>query len=262
MNIILPGRVAGLLILVAILVLMEYLRRQALAGKFRSIRKIAAIDAIEQVVGRAAEMGGKVHASIGDIFAQLTQEYATQIFAALSITEYTARLCAKMRVPIIATMMYGETLPLVDETIQQAYKAENRLEDFRKENVRFVAGTQLSYCAGVFEIIQKEKVVGQLLVGPWAYAAVLLGEFGRQAGALQVGGTARIVMIPGFVAVYDYFLIGEELYAGAALVSGDKLKISTVSAQDYSRIASMGLLIVGALLTLTGSQLVQSFLKW
>lgn len=258
-TVLIQGRAFGIVVLLAVLMVMEYVRRQAIAGKYPTIRNIPAIDAIEEVVGRASEMGGKIHTGIGD-FARLHSEYAPQVIAALAISGYTARLCARVGVPIIATTMYGETLPLLDQTIEEAYRMENKIEDFNKDNIRFIAGSQLPYCAGVFELMVQENVKGQILTGPWAYATVLIGEFGRQAGAVQIGGTARTVMMPGFAAIYDYFFVGEELYAAAALVTGDPLKTATIVTEDYGKIAVVVLLLIGALLAFTGSQFIINIL--
>ena len=255
------GRRTGLIILILILLVMEFLRRQAEAGRKKTVRKIAAIEAISEIVGRASEMGGKIHTGIGD-FARIHTEYAPMVVAALAISGYTARLCARVGVPIIATTMYGETLPLLDATIEEAYRMENKIEEFRREDIRFIAGSQLPYCAGVFKMMIEENVVGQVLTGPWAYATVLIGEFGHQAGAIQIGGTARTVMMPGFVAIYDYFLLGEELYAAAAYVDEDQSKIATIAASDYGKIIVVVLLVLGALFTLTGSSLISDFLNW
>ena len=258
---ILQGRTFGLISLIAILFVNEYARRGALQGDLPQIRKIAAIDAIEEVVGRAAEMGGKIHTGIGD-FARIHTEYAPQVIAALAISGYTAKICARLGVPIIATTMYGETLPLLDETIEEAYRVEGKLEDFRRENVRFIAGSQLPYCAGVFEMMTSENVVGQVLTGPWAYATVLIGEYGHQAGAVQIGGTARTVMMPGFVAIYDYYLIGEELFAAAAMITQDPAKMASITAQDYGKLGTLVLFVLGIIFSLVGSQLILNLIKW
>ena len=260
-ELILPGRLFGLITLILIFIIVEFVRHRAITVKLPSIRKIPAIDAIPEIVGRASEMGGKIHTGIGD-FARINTDLAPQVIAALTISGYTARLCARVGVPIIATTMYGETLPLLDETIEEAYRLESKLEDFKKENVRFIAGSQLPYCAGVFSLMVQENVVGQVLTGPWAYATVLLGEFGHQAGAIQIGGTARTVMMPGFVAIYDYFLIGEELFAAAAMINKDPSQISSIQAQDYGKIASIILLLLGALFYLINNQSLLNILKW
>ncbi len=91
----------------------------------------------------------------------------------------------------------------------------------------------------------------------------MYAEAGNQAGAIQVGGTAAITQIPFFVAACDYALIGEEIYAAAAYLTKDPVRIATIVAEDWAKFFVAGLLVLGAVLkTFGGLEVINSILNW
>ena len=97
----------------------------------------------------------------------------------------------------------------------------------------------------------------------FAFDALMYAEAGNQVGAIQVGGTAAITQIPFFVAACDYALIGEEIYAAAAYLTKDPIRVATIVAQDWGKFFVTGLLVVGVLLqTFGGVEILNSILNW
>ena len=78
-----------------LLVLFVCCIRQARRGNVPQIRRLPALDAIEEAVGRATEVGRPVHFSPGII--ELTHERSAQTLAGLSVLSYVAKLCARIR---------------------------------------------------------------------------------------------------------------------------------------------------------------------
>ena len=59
--------------------------------------------------------------------------------------------------------------------------------------------------------------------------------------------------LPFFVAACDYTLIGEELFAASAYLSGDQRMIASLRGQDVGKIIAMGSILLGSILTTFGS---------
>jgi hypothetical protein len=64
---------------------------------------------------------------------------------------------------------------------------------------------------------------------------------------MQLGGMA-IGQVAFFVALCDYVLIGEELYAAGAILSEDPSLISAISAEDIPKMLIILLIVIGSIL--------------
>jgi len=78
---------------------------------------------------------------------------------------------------------------------------------------------------------------------------------------MQIGGTARMYQIPFFAALCDYVLIGEEMFAAGAYVSGDAQQIGTIACQDWYKLAALILGIIGMLLATANVTVIGDLLK-
>ena len=74
--------------------------------------------------------------------------------------------------------------------------------------------------------------------------------------------------LPFFVAACDYTLMGEELFAASAYLSGDPKQLGSLKGQDVGKLIVMGAIVLGSLAATlalwTGSGSLQSvvdFLK-
>ncbi|GAF80069.1 unnamed protein product, partial [marine sediment metagenome] len=90
-------------------------------GKIK-IRRIPGLDAIEEVVGRAVEMGRSVFMIPGR--GSFTDIYATQTIAGLSILSYVATLTARLGAKLYVPMSRVDVFPVAVELVTDAYKAE------------------------------------------------------------------------------------------------------------------------------------------
>jgi len=213
--------------------------------KVYSIRRLAAMDACEEAVGRAVEMGRPIHYTPGT--AQLTMAEAPQTIAALSILEYVARLAAKYNARIITTSQYPEVYPLCVEVVREAYLSSGKADQFREEDVVYLP--QLKAAAG---LMQRERVAANFMIGAFWHESLVLAEAGAAAGAINIGGVATMHQLPFMVACCDYCLIGEELFAASAYITKDPVATSTIVGQDYIKAVSLGLIVLGTLLSTVG----------
>lgn len=106
-----------------------------------------------------------------------------------------------------------------------------------------------------------ERVASVILVGEFQAESMMLAEGAAQVGAVTIAGTARTAQIPFFVAAYDYTLVGEEIFAGGAYLSQDPVKIGNLAAQDWGKLASMAIIIVGSIMMTMGSTAIIEWLK-
>ena len=100
-------------------VLFIYCIREARRGKVPQIRKLAALDAIEEAVGRATEVGRPVHFSPGII--ELTHERSAQTLAGLSVLSYVAKLCARYDTDLVTTIMKPDVYVVAEEIVKQSF---------------------------------------------------------------------------------------------------------------------------------------------
>ncbi|NVM23283.1 MAG: hypothetical protein HWN68_16055 [Desulfobacterales bacterium] len=211
-----------------------------------SIRRLPALDAIKEGVGRAVEMGRPVHHSMGQ--GQLTRN-AEQTLVSASVLEYVAGLTASLGADLIVTVRHPEVLPVAQEIVRESYLGAGKPEAYETKMVRYLSSTQWSYVAGVMGIMQREKVAANILIGAFFADCILFAEAGSRVGAIQIGGTAGFGGNLAFLAVCcDYCLYGEEIYAARAYLTKDVFQIGGIRAQDICKLLMTGLIIVGLLL--------------
>ncbi len=232
--------------------LIIYMINLSRSGKVSIVlRRMAGLDAIEEAIGRATEMGKPVHMSIG--IADIQGETAPQTYAGLECLAYVTGLCAKYNAEFINTIRVPNVFPIAQEVVRQAYLSAGKADMFKEDTVRFLSSNQFAYAAGAQGIMHREKVAANIMLGAFWAESLFLAEAGAQIGAIQIAGTANMHQIPFFVAACDYSLIGEELYAGGAYLSQDKIKLGSIAAQDYIKIGVIAFSIAGTLLATAGS---------
>jgi len=233
----------------------------AKAGKHvPKIRRIAGLDAIEEAVGRATEMGRPVHYSPG--YGEITTSTAPQTFASFEVLSYVTSLTAKYNAQLIVTMKSPQAFPMVQEIVRSAYVAAGKPELFREDTVRFISEAQFAWAAGVLGTFVREQVAANIMVGYFMAESLLFAEGGSQVGAIQVAGTGNMAQTAFFVAACDYTLIGEELYAGGAYLSQDPVRLGSIGGQDYVKAISMILILIGTIsLTLKSNWLLDLMKK-
>lgn len=226
--------------------LIFWMMSQVKNGRFLPrVRHINGLDSIEEAIGRATEMGRPVHFSPG--IAGVTDQSAPQTMAAMEILAYTTELVAKYNTEMVVSIRTPELFPIAQEVTRQRFLAAGKPEMFRETTVQFFSSDQFAYSASAMGFISRHQVAANIMMGAFWAESLLIAESGAQAGAIQVAGTANLHQIPFFVAACDYTLIGEELFAGGAYLSQDKLKLGSIAGQDYIKLACLVLVAIGAI---------------
>ncbi len=229
-------------------------------GKKWELRRLVPLEAILEGIGRAVELGRPVHFSAGvDRAGPGDPDRGT----AYPLLRYTAMECAKRNCRLITTVGKADVYAVCDQIVKEAAIDAEKPEWYNPDDVRFLGEDQFVYAAGVMGLLIQEKVATNLMFGYHRGSLINMLEAGIMAGALQVGGIARMTGELGMLALScDYFLVLEEMVAAAAYISGDPAQIGTVATQDYIKIAVMGFIVTGAILTTLGSDVLTNLVSW
>ena len=223
-----------------------------------NIRNIGGLNALEESVGRATEMGKPVHFSPG--LADIVGIEAPSTFAALEILSYVTTLSAQYDTELVVTIRQPNVLPIAVETVRQGYMTAGRPDMFNEDTVRFFSSNQNAYATGVLGYMHRAKVAANIMAGTFMGEALIIAEAGAQVGAIQIAITDSLMQLPFFVAACDYTIIGEELFAAGAYLSQDKQKLGGIAAQDVMKLTVMVLVVIGTILVSTGSDALTKLL--
>ncbi len=257
---IIAGRVTLLVTIILLGAIVMIGINMSRSGKWTpKIRRLAGLDAVEEAVGRATEMGAPVHFSPG--IGGITDDIAPQTFAGLEVLGYVTELTARYNTELIVSIRTATVFPLAQEIVRQGYLAAGRPDMFQEDTVQYLSNEQFAYAAAVMGIMNRRKVAANLLMGAFWAESLLFAEAGAQTGAIQVAGTAAMAQLPFFVAACDYCLLGEELYAAGAYLSRDQVKLGSIGAQDIAKGITMVILLVGSLLATAEITFLADLLK-
>lgn len=221
------------------------------------VRRIAGLEALDEAVGRATEMGKPILYLTGYNDAN---EIST--LASINILSHVARIAAEYDSRLIVPSKWSTAMALCQETVREAYVNSGRPDGYRQEDIFFVAGEQFSYAAAVDGIMVRERPAAIFMLGTFAAESLILAETGASVGAIQIVGTDSTFQIPFFVVCCDYCLIGEELYAASAYLSRDARLLGALRGQDLGKMALAAAMAAGALgLTLVSLGLPEA-LRW
>ncbi len=211
------------------------------------IRKIAGLDAIEEAIGRATEMGKSVYFVHG-----LTGMESMGAIAAVTVLGRVASRVASYDTKLRVMNCNPIVTAISQEVVQQAYIEAGRPDAYDPDDVSMVAANQFSYAAAVSAMMVREKPAAVFLMGSFMAESLLLAETGASTGAIQVAGTDSDSQLPFFVTACDYTLIGEELYAASAYLSREPRMLGSLRGQDVGKAFLMLTMILGTIFLTIG----------
>jgi hypothetical protein len=211
------------------------------------IRRLPAIDAIDEAVGRCAEMGKPLHycPGIGGIGNRDT-------IPGLAIGAYVARKCAELGVRFIFTFRNAQIQPIAMDMIREAYTMEGKSEEFNPDDIIWLSPRQFAFATGLVGLLSRERPGASLLLGSYAAESLICTEAGFRAGAVQIAGCTNSYQIPYFATTCDYVLISEELQTAGVYISQIPEQVGTILGQDYVRLLILALMGLGAVLYAMG----------
>ena len=211
------------------------------------IRRIAGLEALDEALGRATEMGKSVlfvHGLKG--MDQIPTIAAVNILG--RVAQRTARFDTDLRVANVDPVV----MSVSQEVVKEAYLKEGRPDAYRPDSVFMAATEQFSYAAAVAGMMVRERPAAHVMMGYFYAESLLLAETGSTTGAIQIAGTDAYTQLPFFVTTCDYTLMGEELYAASAYLSKEPKLLGSLKGQDVGKALLIGLLFVGTVVASFG----------
>jgi hypothetical protein len=225
-------------------------------GREFYIRKINGLEAIDEAVGRATEMGRPVLfiPGISDISDM-------QTIAAVTILSRIAETCAEYHTKLLVPCRNAIVMSVARDVVKSAHLKAGVPDTYNEDNIFYLTDDQFGYVAGVDGIMLREKPATNFLLGAFWAESLIIAETGHSIGAIQVSGTAMPAQIPFFVAACDYTLIGEELFAASAYLSKNPQQIGSLKGQDFGKILAISLIVCGVILEIVGVSIIKDILS-
>jgi hypothetical protein len=228
-------------------VFIIYYINQAKAGKKLFIRKIAGLEAVDEAVGRATEMGKKIFYIPG------TQDMDNvQTIAGVTILGRVAELAAQYETWLEVPVSRSLVLVTSKEIVKEAYSKAGRPDAFHEDQVHYLTDDQFGYAAGIDGMVVREKPATIFFMGAFYAESLILAETGNSIGAIQIAGTGMPAQLPFFVAACDYTLIGEELFAASAYLSREPKLLGSLKGQDIGKGVILIAIVIGIILETFG----------
>ena len=214
----------------------------AKSGRGVYVREIAGLKAIEEAVGRATEMGRPCLFVPG--LQDINETPTVAGIAILSnVAKFTADYDATLEVPTSRSLV----MTAARETVHSAYLTTGRPEAYNEDRIYYVTDEQFAYVAYLTGYMVREKPAACFYAGIFFAESLILAETGNLIGAIQIAGTSETSQLPFFVAACDYTLIGEELFAASAYLSGEPHQLGSLKGQDAGKVLAGLLLFAGCL---------------
>ncbi len=225
------------------------------------IRPIAGLEAVDDAIGRATEMGRPILyiSGLGGI-----SDIAT--IASMLILGHLAKRTAAYETPLIVPCNDPLVMTAEREIVRQAYIEAGKPDAYEPDNIFYITDSQFGYTAAVNGIMLREKPAANFFMGSFYAEALILAETGNMTGAIQIAGTDMDTQLPFFITACDYTLMGEELYAASAYLSRNPLLLAQLKGQDIGKAILAAAIIIGTTLaticTFVAPEIVETFLSW
>jgi len=241
------GMIVDFLLVVTMIIAVYYTVERAKTKTWK-IRRLPGLEAIDEAVGRATETDRMVlylpgFGGLGD----------PQTLASLGVLSDVARTTARYDANLVVAVEYADLVPVYEEVVRNSYVAEGKADAFTPEHIRWFSDHYYGYAVAVIGMIYKERPASVIMLGNFAFDALMYAEAGAQVGAIQIGGTASSTQIPFFVAACDYALIGEEIFAAAAYLTQEPNRVASIVVEDWGKFLVTGLVLLGAILATFGT---------
>lgn len=230
-------------VLVAVLLfggLIVWFVNRARRGADLYVRPLAGIEAVDDAIGRATEMGRPILYVLG---LGTAADVAT--IASFTVLSRVAKRVAEYQTALNVPTYDPIVMSVAQEVVKSAYLDAGRPDDYKEDIVHFVTQSQFAYVAAVNGIMMRERPATNVYMGKFYAESLILAETGALAGSIQISGTDEIAQIPFFIVACDYTLIGEELYAASAYLGREPVLLGSLKAQDYLKAAVIVLAVIG-----------------
>ncbi|KPL00660.1 MAG: hypothetical protein AMJ91_03815 [candidate division Zixibacteria bacterium SM23_73_3] len=216
-------------------------------GKKLYIRPIAGLQAVDNAIGRATEMGKPILYSSG-----LGKMDRVATMASMNILSSVAEKTAEYNTPLIFPNYDPVVMTTAQEVVFEAYSKTGHPEAYDPDNIFFVTQSQFGYAAAVDGIMTRQLPATNLFFGTFEAEALILAETGNSVGALQIAGTDSTIQLSFFIVACDYTLIGEELFVASGYLTKDPQILGSIKGQDFLKALVVLLILIGGVAGILG----------
>ena len=207
------------------------------------IRRIAGLEALDEALGRATEMGKPV------LFAHgLHPMGSVSTIAAINVLSRVANRTAEFNTELRVANNDPVVMAVSQEVVKESYLNAGRPDAYSEDSVFMVATEQFSYAAALDGMMVRDRPATNIFMGYFYAESLLLAETGASIGAIQIAGTDSYTQLPFFITTCDYTLMGEELYAASAYLAREPKLLGSLKGQDIGKAALLIVMILGTLL--------------
>jgi hypothetical protein len=227
-------------LLLAAFVLINIWRAKGEKALF--IRRIPGLNALDDAIGRATEMGRPVIMvpGLGGLSAVSVQ--------ALNVFGHVTKKAAQFSTPIRLCCADAAVYTVAQEIIRDVYQTQGMLDRYDSNSVQFVSDRQFAFAAGVSGMILREKAAATFLLGEFFAESLIFAETANSVGAIQVAGSTTQTQTPFFIAACDYVLIGDEFYAASAYLRREPVLVGSLVGQDWGKMLIIFTVLFGVVL--------------
>jgi hypothetical protein len=249
------GRAFQLVFLIIMGILGTLSYELARRGRNWTVRSLEPLEAMKEGIGRAAETGRPILVlpGIGGLSS-------AQTIAGLTVYGEITQRAAEVGV-VTHNITSSTDVVMASEAIaRDAYSAIGKPELYEPgKYVKWFGQDQFVYAVGAAGHIMQEKPAMVALIGYFLADVVVTGETGNRVGAIVIGGTTDQSATPLMGMMCDYLLMGEEMYAASAAITGDRFATATLAGEDWIKLILLAIMVIGVLAWVVG---FQDIYKW
>jgi hypothetical protein len=213
--------------------------------KSYTVRPIPAFETLRGLLGRTVEEGKRVHVSLGRSGVGGAQ--TAVVSAALDVLNDLADQGARIGVSPIVSVADPVLMLVAQDAIYRAFQRRDRVENYDETDVQMIAPDPSAYAVGALDVINDRDTGANVMVGHLGDEYLLLGEPGAQRGITQVVGSDVLDTQVFMEATSERVLLGEEMFAAGASLSGRPAHIASLYLQDTIRVLVAIALVIGIL---------------
>jgi hypothetical protein len=162
------------------------------------VRKIAGLEAVEESVGRATEMGRSI------LFIPGIQDMNDiQTVAGLIILGRVAKTAAEHDAILEVPTSKSLVMTTARETVATSYLNAGRPDAYDEKKIYYITDEQFGYVAAVTGTMVRDKPAACIYMGAFFAESLILAETANTVGSIQIAGTAQPAQLPFFVAACD-----------------------------------------------------------
>ena len=218
------------------------------------LRKISSIRRLIKAIDQSTADGKRVH--IGLANGQFLSPMNASALAGLEVLRQVELDCLASDSPAIVTSSDAPSVMLANDVIHAINHTRGQQTLFDPGLARQTGVNPLSYAVGTAAANRNEGVKTQLVMGDFGPEILYLNDSMAKTDGYSLSVSNSIAGQAAAYAVSDDVLIGEELFALPAYLSGKKQQVAGVLTQDILRWIVIILILAGVIIKVISRLLV------